>query len=517
MTQRTVIDELVILIGLDPKKFTEGQKEAAKGLNSLRQDAKQTGDEVEKSSNKGSNALAALGRRVLTVAAIFKVLSFTTKGILEASKATYDLGNAARSLDIGAAKLRNFENVAEMFGGTAEAARKSVEGFHKAIFALSFNGQMSEQLVMLGRLGVQFQDAQGHMRDFREIYLDTADKIAEARANTGMTEGEAMEFLRAAGFDDGLARAAIGGRAGAEAALARQEARRQVSGEDLAAATANEQAIASAGQAKDTAFTAAMTKTTGMVTGTAQSLEGMWAKGSTGDIAGAWEELAAVPIQYVSDQMTNLADATKNAGDAITGWSHKIVARMADSEAERAEYYAGAVQRSAKKYGVDPAILGGVLHTESRFNPDAVSPAGAVGIAQFMPATAEGRGFVAGQDPLRDIDEAAKYLAELQRTFGGDTDKALMAYNAGARRVKTSTQFGDGTGKPLVGETIEYPGQVYEYAFGRDQGGGSSETNVQIDQVTVNTQATNAEGMADGAAGALRRKLSAANAEQGMQ
>jgi soluble lytic murein transglycosylase-like protein len=525
MTQRTVIDELVIVLGLDPKKFNEGQKEAAKGLNSLRDDAKKTGDEVEKSTKKQSDGLMALGKRVLTVAALFKVLSYTTRSILDASKATYDLANSARGLDTAANRLRNYENVAEMFGGTADGARKSVEGLHKAIFAMSFNGQMSEQLVMLGRLGVQFQDANGHMREFRDVYLDTADKIAQARQQTGMTEGEAMEYLRSAGFDDGLARAAVNGRAGAEAALARQEARRQVSAEDVAAATANEQAITSAGQAKDTAFTAGSTKTSAAIVGTAKSLEGAWAAGATGDIGTAWEELAAGPIAFVSEGMTKLAESTDNLGAKFVGLSHKIYARMADSEAERAAYYEGAVQRSAKAHGVPADILAGLLHTESRFNPDAVNKkSGATGIAQFMPETAAGRGFVAGQDPLRDIDEAAEYLAELKRGWvkkgKGDAeamDLALMSYNAGRGRVNSSSWLKEG-GEPLMGETIAYPGHVYEYAASRgDAMAGGNETNVQIDQVTVNTQATNADGMADGAAGALRRKLSAANAEQGMQ
>jgi soluble lytic murein transglycosylase-like protein len=522
MTQRTVIDELVILIGLDPKKFTEGQKKAAESLNALKKDAKDTGEEVSKSSDKGSNALAALGRRVITVAALFKLLSYTTKGILEASKATYDLSNSARGLDIAANKLRNFENVAEIFGGTAEGARKSIEGFHKAIFALSVQGQMSEQLQMLARLGVSFQDAQGHMRDFKDIYLDTADKIVQFRQQTGATEGEAMEYLRASGFDDGLARAALGGRAGAEAALARQEARRQVGAADIAAATANEQAMASAGQAKETAFTAAQTKATGFVTGVAGAKEKMFAAGATGEIGEVWEawkEVAAGPIAFVSDGMTSLAEKTDNLGDAFVGLSHKIYARMQGTEAGRAEYYSGAVQRAAKAHGVDPDVLAGLLHTESRFNPDAKNASGAIGIAQFMPDTAAGRGFTAGLDPLRDIDEAAKYLSELQRQFGGDQDLALMAYNAGPGRLRGSSWMKEG-GKPLEGETTAYPGQVYDYAttIGADaRPNAGNETNVQIDQVTVNTQATDANGMADGAAGALKRKLNAANAEQGMQ
>lgn len=96
-------------------------------------------------------------------------------------------------------------------------------------------------------------------------------------------------------------------------------------------------------------------------------------------------------------------------------------------------------------------------------------------------------------------------------------DKALMAYNGGERRVRTSSMFGDGSNpKPLTGETLAYPGHVYEYAAAHSGGGGTS-NNVQIDEVNVITQATDAEGMAAAADGALRRKLGAAQAEQGMQ
>lgn len=509
----TVIDKLVVTLGLDPKNFKKGEKEAAASLLDLERRAKKTGDEVEKSGDKAGESWVSAGRKFLSVAAIFKILSYTTKNILAAADATYDLSNAARGLDISARYLRNFENVAEIMGGTAEGARKTIAGLHKAIFDASFNGQISEQLVQLGRLGVRFQDAGGHMRDFKDIYLDTAQKIQE---NKSLTEGEKLEFLQGAGFDSGLARAAVGGRDAASAALAQQEARRQVGDADIAAATGSQQAITSAGQAKDAAFVHAQTGAGGLIKRTANAAESAFNAGNTGDVSVLWDGLKAA-VEPLSTGLVNLAEDATTAGASLVGFAHRL-------RGQGRKGYEDAIQSSAKKYGLDPEILAGVLHTESNFNPDAVNPDHtAFGIAQLKPLYFPG----AGVDPVKDIDTAAGELARLKRFHlrnnGGDEadalDRALMSYNAGLRRFQTSTEFGDGstTRGPLQSETLAYPGKVYDYAAEHPGAAGGGTTSIQIDEITVNTAATDAQGVANGIGNGLQRKLGAAQAEQGMQ
>jgi soluble lytic murein transglycosylase-like protein len=512
---KTVIDELIVTLGLDPKNFKKGEKEAAASLVDLKKKAKETGEEVSKAGDEAGNSWVAAGKRFLAVAAIWKVLSYTTRNILEASRATYDLANASRHLDTSARHLKNFENVAEMMGGTAEGARNTIAGLHKAISDAKFNGVVSQQLVQLGRLGVQFTGVGGRMRDFKEIYLDTADAISRQVEMGNMTQGEALDFLtNNAGFDAGLARAAVGGRDSAAAALARQEARRQINDGDITAATANEQAIISASHAKNAAFTNAQTNASGFITRVAAAKEAAFNAGETGEISQAWETLKEV-LAPVSGGLVNLAEGAEAATKSMWG------AARAWALGKGRSGYEGAIQSSAKRHGLDPEILAGLLHTESRFDPNAVSPAGAVGIAQLMPEYFPG----AGINPVDDIETAAAHLARLKANFmrsGSDEadamDKALMAYNGGERRVRTSSMFGDGSNpKPLTGETLAYPGHVYEYAAAAGTRGGGGSTSIQIDDVNVYTQATDAEGMAAAADGALKRKLGAAQAEQGMQ
>jgi transglycosylase-like protein with SLT domain len=77
-----------------------------------------------------------------------------------------------------------------------------------------------------------------------------------------------------------------------------------------------------------------------------------------------------------------------------------------------------------------------LIWQESRFNPGAVSPKGALGIAQFMPRTASGRGLADPLEPLTALRESASYLAELRTTFRGNLGLATAAYNAGPGRVE---------------------------------------------------------------------------------
>ena len=77
-----------------------------------------------------------------------------------------------------------------------------------------------------------------------------------------------------------------------------------------------------------------------------------------------------------------------------------------------------------------------LIWQESRFNPQAVSPKGAQGIAQFMPSTASGRGLADPFEPLLALRESASYLRELRTTFGGNLGLAAAAYNAGPGRVE---------------------------------------------------------------------------------
>lgn len=96
--------------------------------------------------------------------------------------------------------------------------------------------------------------------------------------------------------------------------------------------------------------------------------------------------------------------------------------------------FASAIARAAQRWNVSGALLAAQLYAESGFDPNAVSPAGAQGIAQFMPGTARSLGLDDPFDAPRAIDVQGRLMRDLLRRFGS-VPLALAAYNAGPGAV----------------------------------------------------------------------------------
>jgi Soluble lytic murein transglycosylase and related regulatory proteins (some contain LysM/invasin domains) len=124
------------------------------------------------------------------------------------------------------------------------------------------------------------------------------------------------------------------------------------------------------------------------------------------------------------------------------------------------------IREIAAKYQVDCDLVRAVIKAESDFNPSVVSPKGAKGIMQLMPATAEAMSVTNIFSPRENIEGGVKHLRGLLNTFNNDLRLTVAAYNAGENAV-----IGSNYAMPPYDETQEYVRRVLYYLRGYKNGG----------------------------------------------
>lgn len=143
-------------------------------------------------------------------------------------------------------------------------------------------------------------------------------------------------------------------------------------------------------------------------------------------------------------------------------------------------------EEAARLYNVPANLLKAIGKAESGFNASAVSPVGAQGVMQLMPATAQALGVSDPFDARSNIMGGAKYIAEKLNQYGGDIELALAAYNAGSGNVE---KYG---GVPPFTETINYIERIKGY-MGTDLSTGKT-----VESAQSRTESA-AEGLESGA------------------
>jgi hypothetical protein len=167
---------------------------------------------------------------------------------------------------------------------------------------------------------------------------------------------------------------------------------------------------------------------------------------------------------------------TLNAGSTSVGYSSR-----GDGEASGAlpdfvpSAFAPAIAHAAQRWSVSGALLAAQLYEESHFNPFARSPAGAQGVAQFMPGTAAAYGLADPVDAARAIDAQAHLMRDLLRAFGA-VPLALAAYNAGPAPVRACGCI------PPIPETESYVADILGLLHGAGDplGDGAGRLEVRL-------------------------------------
>lgn len=154
---------------------------------------------------------------------------------------------------------------------------------------------------------------------------------------------------------------------------------------------------------------------------------------------------------------TTSADTQAASGTGSTGNTSTVSSGTTSSSKTDLDAY---FEEAARTYGVDVNLLKAIAHTESNFNPNATSSAGAMGVMQLMPSTAKSLGIKDAYNARDNIMGGAKVISQHLSRYNGDVSLALAAYNAGSGNVK---KYG---GIPPFTETQNYVKKVLAYYKG---------------------------------------------------
>lgn len=143
--------------------------------------------------------------------------------------------------------------------------------------------------------------------------------------------------------------------------------------------------------------------------------------------------------------------------------------RLPKDLSSRRARFARLIEQAARENNLYPELIHAVVRTESAYDPSAVSSAGAIGLMQLMPPTAERFGVNDIWDPVENLRGGARYLRELLDLFGHDLRLALAAYNAGENAV---AKYGNRI--PPYPETQRYVRKVLQFLWAERASAGGS-------------------------------------------
>lgn len=181
----TIIDALVVTLGLDASEFKKGQEQARESLDKTKKDADKTGKEMEIAGKRAASFFGSIRNEILALAGV----ALTAQGVKNFITGTADslskLGYASQTLGMSSKELDGWQKSFSRFGASAEQVRGSMLSLQNDLALFRNKGQLSEGLVSLtGRLGINLQNAKGEFKNVQDIYLELAERFKNMDAAT---------------------------------------------------------------------------------------------------------------------------------------------------------------------------------------------------------------------------------------------------------------------------------------------------------------------------------------------
>ena len=453
----TVIDQLIVKLGLNPEDFTKGEKQVAASVLDLQ-------SKVKKSTDSMGSDFVSFTKKLIGITTVIAVVNKSVGAILRMSTEIRDLGRNSHNLGMSAADLRNFGNALEALGGNSKDALSDIEAFQKSLFNLEYMGEYSPQLEMLTRLEVQFQDATGAARDFGAVAQDAGAKVRELVQSGQMTRANAIFSLKQAlGPDDALAAAALDNTLAAE--IVRQKtAHKQLNRGTVAEATSLEKNRVEMHQSREDVAITTMRDA----------------------------EKAAEALEKVTDKLTDAFTRVINWIDSKIPSDAKTAATLPGGEKDHYTAKAGEISPYAAPRSAYPSDA---AYEAAQKDPSKMLVKNSSG--KFVPLSSLSAADQAAARPRNGI------LGWLQRK-SAETQAQWEADKAPGGKYGTPIK----TASPL------------DFAKGATASPSpatkAGDTTIYVGPVTVTTAAKDADGIASDMAGAVTRKMNAAQAEPGL-
>lgn len=233
----TIIDALLVTLGLDASSYKKGQGEAKESLRKTKDEATKTAKEIELRGKQAAAFFTKLRNEAVALWAVFSAgrgLKDFARDITSTDAAT---GRLAKNLNISVSALTEWRGAVERAGGTSDGLDGTLEKLTTEFETYRQGGPISDMIVELGRLGVTLGDGQGHLRALPDILKDAG----EALSHFGVVERNVR--ARRLGLDQGTTNLIGGGRVATEQELAHVRARGTATQEDTERAETLRKAI----------------------------------------------------------------------------------------------------------------------------------------------------------------------------------------------------------------------------------------------------------------------------------
>ena len=212
----TIIDSLLVTLGLDASGFESGKNKVKKGLQDTGNEADKAGAKLKKASKDADegfkNVAKSAGAFLALIGGTMAIKSFVSN-IIESDAA---LARFSKNLGLGADSISAWSNAAELAGGTANGLQGSMDMLSKAQTELMLTGQ-SSLIPYFSALGVSMADASGKARPVNDILLDLSDRFSKMDRTTANNMGRMM------GIDQGTMNLLLKGREEVELMIRRQK------------------------------------------------------------------------------------------------------------------------------------------------------------------------------------------------------------------------------------------------------------------------------------------------------